>query len=229
MLWQGVICVSFVLHRPDSCFFECVVPEGAGQEWTDSEGFNPWKKHVLVLLILMDFPWFVPRTVRLLCHSVLLLCTSRYCKYGWTCTSVFLISLRKFSYFLSKASTFSPVIRISISIFCLLFTVGWNSELDSIGFCCFHSLSKALKIFLDVLFELFGREQCPPIDQLSGFSFVKTWLCHLESVTFFHYDLLSIDAQHRWTRGLGLGEEFEKLYFTSLLIEMYVKKIQGRK
>lgn len=42
------------------------------------------------------------------------------------------------------------------------------------------SLSKVLKIFLDVFLELFGREQCPPIDQLSGFSFVKTWLPHLE-------------------------------------------------
>lgn len=85
-----------------------------------SEGFNTWKKHVLVLLVHMDFPWFVLRAVRLLCHSVLLLCTGRSCMYGWTCITLFLISFRKFSHFLSKASTFCPVIRIS-SVFLFTF------------------------------------------------------------------------------------------------------------
>lgn len=114
--------------------------------------------------------------------------------YGWTCTTVFLISFRKFPRFLSKASTFSPVIRIS-SVF--LFTIYSRVKLDSIDFYCFPSLSKMLKIFLGAFFKLFGREQWPPIDQLSGFSFVKSWLFHLELVTFFHCDLLNIDAQHR--------------------------------
>lgn len=214
-LWRGVSCVSFVLHSPDSSIFGCIVPGETGQECSAPEGFNPWKKHVLVLPVHMDFPWFVPGALRLLCHSLLLLCTSRSYVYGWTCTTVFLISFRKFPHFLSKASTFSPVIRIS-SVF--LFTIYSRVRLDSIDFYCFPSLSKVLKIFLGAFFKLFGREQCPPIDQLSGFSFVKSWLFHLELVTFFHCDLLNIDAQHRWTLGVRLREEFEKLYFKSLLI-----------
>lgn len=123
ILWQGAVCVSFVLHRLDSCFLKWIVPEGTGQEGTALEGFNLWSKHVLVLFVLMDFPCFFPRAVRFLCHSVLLLCTSRSYMYRWTCTTVFLISYRKFSHFLSKASTFSPVIRIS-SVFLLSFYSG---------------------------------------------------------------------------------------------------------
>lgn len=56
------------------------------------------------------------------------------------------------------------------------------------------------------------------VDQLLRFSFMKTWLSHLELVTSFCCDLLSIDAQHGETLGMRLGEEFEKLCFTSLLI-----------
>lgn len=122
-VWQGMICVSFVLAQTWQLLLWVSSPSGeTGQEWTAPHGLNLWKKHVLVVLGHVDFPWFVSRAVRLLCYSVLslLLCTSRSYMYGWTCTTVFLISFRKFPNFLSKASTFSPVIRIS-SVFLFIF------------------------------------------------------------------------------------------------------------
>lgn len=140
------------------------------------------KKACAGLSCSYGFPLVCPRSSQASVPFCSVAVISRSYVYGWTCTTVFLISFRKLPHFLSKASTFSPVIRIS-SVF--LFTIYSRVRLDSIDFYCFPSLSKVLKVFFGAFFKLFGREQCPPIDQLSGFSFVKSWLFHLELVNFF--------------------------------------------
>ena len=106
----SVLC----LHRPDSGLCGSVVPV-EGQDWSAPAGFNLGKEDVLVLFGPVDFPWFVRRAGRLLCHSVLRM--SRSHMYGWTCTTIFLISFRKFPHFLSNTRTFSPGIRLSCVFF----------------------------------------------------------------------------------------------------------------
>lgn len=142
-------------HRPDGGWGCGSVVLVERQDWTAPVGFSLGKKRHAVLTWSCD-----------LSEEQTDFCTPLFCRcwalwVGLTRMDGHAQPLSWFlPHFLSNASTFSPIVRLSYVFHFLLFTIRRNIEHTTIDFCCLPSLSRALKVFLEAfIYEIFGERK----------------------------------------------------------------------
>lgn len=145
-------------HRPDGGWGCGSVVLVERQDWTAPVGFSLGKKRHAVLTWYCD-----------LSEEQTDFCTPLFCRcwalwVGLTRVDGHAQPLSWFlPHFLSNASTFSPIVRLSYVFHFLLFTIRQNIGHTTIDFCCLPSLSRALNIFLEAfIYEIFWGEKSIP-------------------------------------------------------------------